>query len=226
MFIFICSTHQIHFLSFRFFIGLWIVAALIVVVAFDLSSLVRHITRFTEESFAVLIGLIFIYEACSKLIKIYHDYPVRWHTVDVKEQPVCRCVSPIVTISNNVSNPTIAVGNNASLNTSYTFSNITNVSNVTNTPNWTALENRDCVTTSRHIIVGTGCLNEAQCVAYGYNLIGDGCELTKHPMVADVFFLSCFLFLGTFVIAFGFRCFRTSHFFPALVSENYWMFLS
>ena len=32
------------------------------IVAFDLSALVRYITRFTEESFAVLISLIFIFE--------------------------------------------------------------------------------------------------------------------------------------------------------------------
>lgn len=43
---------------------------LLVIVAFDLSFLVRYITRFTEESFAVLISVIFIYEACSKTIEV------------------------------------------------------------------------------------------------------------------------------------------------------------
>jgi len=41
-----------------------------VIVAFDLSFLVRYITRFTEESFAVLISIIFIYEACSKTYEV------------------------------------------------------------------------------------------------------------------------------------------------------------
>jgi len=48
---------------------------LLVIVAFDLSFLVRYITRFTEESFAVLISIIFIYEACSKTyaVRTVHD---------------------------------------------------------------------------------------------------------------------------------------------------------
>jgi len=59
-----------HFLSFRFWIGLWVTIILLIIVAFDLSFLVRYITRFTEESFAVLISVIFIYEACSKTIQV------------------------------------------------------------------------------------------------------------------------------------------------------------
>ena len=45
-------------------------------VAFDLSALVRYITRFTEESFALLIALIFIVEAFKKLIHILDHYAV------------------------------------------------------------------------------------------------------------------------------------------------------
>ena len=59
-----------HFLSFRFWIGLWVTVILLIIVAFDLSFLVRYITRFTEESFAVLISVIFIYEACSKTLQV------------------------------------------------------------------------------------------------------------------------------------------------------------
>jgi sodium bicarbonate cotransporter 8/sodium bicarbonate transporter 10 len=54
----------------RVWVGLWTGIALIVMVAFDLSALVRYITRFTEESFAALISLIFIVEAFVKLVKI------------------------------------------------------------------------------------------------------------------------------------------------------------
>lgn len=43
---------------------------------FDLSALVRYITRFTEESFALLIALIFIYEAFKKLFHILDEYPL------------------------------------------------------------------------------------------------------------------------------------------------------
>jgi len=51
-------------MSFRFWIGVWLFFYLMALVAFDLSALVRYITRFTEESFAVLISVIFIYEVC------------------------------------------------------------------------------------------------------------------------------------------------------------------
>ena len=60
-----------HFLSFRFWIGAWVTIILLIIVAFDLSFLVRYITRFTEESFAVLISVIFIYEAFTKTLEVY-----------------------------------------------------------------------------------------------------------------------------------------------------------
>jgi HCO3- transporter family len=70
----VSSENNIDFMSFRFWIGIWVMVALLVIVAFDLSALVRYITRFTEESFAVLISLIFIYEAFAKIAEIWsHD---------------------------------------------------------------------------------------------------------------------------------------------------------
>lgn len=68
--------NNIDFMSFRFWIGIWVMVALLVIVAFDLSALVRYITRFTEESFACLISLIFIYEAFVKIFEIWHEDPV------------------------------------------------------------------------------------------------------------------------------------------------------
>lgn len=44
-------------------------------VATDASSLVCYITRFTEEAFASLICIIFIYEALEKLIHLGEHYP-------------------------------------------------------------------------------------------------------------------------------------------------------
>ena len=76
-------------MSLRFWVGLWVMVALLVIVAFDLSALVRYITRFTEESFAVLISVIFIYEAFTKIAEIYHDSAV--HTGVVREEPSFRC---------------------------------------------------------------------------------------------------------------------------------------
>lgn len=55
---------------------MWVALILFVMVAFDLSALVRFITRFTEESFALLIALIFIFEAIKKSYSIVDKYPV------------------------------------------------------------------------------------------------------------------------------------------------------
>ena len=51
------------FLSFRLWIGVWVSLFLLTAVALDLSALIRYITRFTEESFAVLISVIFVYQS-------------------------------------------------------------------------------------------------------------------------------------------------------------------
>lgn len=71
-------------------------------VAFDLSALVRYITRFTEESFAMLIAIIFIYEAFKKQIEGMKKYPVNLHP----DEPVdsnCTCYPPIVTSNTSYS---------------------------------------------------------------------------------------------------------------------------
>jgi HCO3- transporter family len=74
------------FMSVRFWIGAWVAVILLLIVAFDLSALVRYITRFTEESFAVLISLIFIYEAFDKIKEIWKKDPVRTGVVREDEQ--------------------------------------------------------------------------------------------------------------------------------------------
>lgn len=87
-----CKDNDWEFLPFRFWIGIWTAGMLLLIVAFDLSALVRYITRFTEESFASLIALIFIYEAFVKLSDIAKkDAPVRLNPGDHPEQPNCYC---------------------------------------------------------------------------------------------------------------------------------------
>ena len=53
---------------------------LVIIVAFDLSALARYITRFTEESFAALISLIFIKGAFVKLFDILYTDPFDKHS--------------------------------------------------------------------------------------------------------------------------------------------------
>ena len=75
--------------------------ALQVIVAFELSFMVRYITRFTEECFACLVSVIFIYEAFHKLAHITVEQPI--HTGVVREDPdhplFCRC-DPVPAASN------------------------------------------------------------------------------------------------------------------------------
>ncbi|KAJ8019935.1 Anion exchange protein 2 [Holothuria leucospilota] len=64
-----CTTSGIQYLPYRAWVSLWLFIIMTAVVAFEGSTLVRYFTRFTEEIFAILISLIFIYEVFSKLKK-------------------------------------------------------------------------------------------------------------------------------------------------------------
>uniref|UniRef100_A0A8C4E3D7 Anion exchange protein n=1 Tax=Dicentrarchus labrax TaxID=13489 RepID=A0A8C4E3D7_DICLA len=74
-----CSDYGLSYLSLRTSIGLWTAFLCLVLVATDASSLVCYITRFTEEAFAALICIIFIYEALEKLFHLGEHYPVNMH---------------------------------------------------------------------------------------------------------------------------------------------------
>lgn len=65
-----CQTHGFEYLTGRVWIGFWLVFIVLAIVAAEGSFLVRYISPFTQEIFAFLISLIFIYETFSKLIKV------------------------------------------------------------------------------------------------------------------------------------------------------------
>ncbi|XP_033102443.1 band 3 anion transport protein-like isoform X2 [Anneissia japonica] len=73
-----CKSSNIEnlYLEFRGWIGIWILIITIFVIAFEGSVMVRFFTRFTEEIFALLISLIFIYEVFKKLSKIFYYHPL------------------------------------------------------------------------------------------------------------------------------------------------------
>uniref|UniRef100_A0A8B9Z161 Anion exchange protein n=1 Tax=Buteo japonicus TaxID=224669 RepID=A0A8B9Z161_9AVES len=75
-----CKEYTLSYLSLRVCIGLWTAFFCIVLVATDASCLVCYITRFTEEAFASLICIIFIYEALEKLSHLRETYPVHMHS--------------------------------------------------------------------------------------------------------------------------------------------------
>ncbi|NWU21659.1 S4A8 protein, partial [Dyaphorophyia castanea] len=90
-----CKEYTLSYLSLRTCIGLWTAFFCVVLVATDASCLVCYITRFTEEAFASLICIIFIYEALEKLSHLRETFPVHMHSkLDLLTIYYCKCVPP------------------------------------------------------------------------------------------------------------------------------------
>uniref|UniRef100_A0A8D2ZS28 Anion exchange protein n=1 Tax=Scophthalmus maximus TaxID=52904 RepID=A0A8D2ZS28_SCOMX len=133
-----CSDYGLCYLSLRTSIGLWTAFLCLLLVATDASSLVRYITRFTEEAFAALICIIFIYEALEKLVHLAEVYPVDMHgQLDNLTQYTCRCSPPV-----NVSADVQQIWSNKN----FTSENI----------EWDQLSVKDCVSL-RGEFVGSAC---------------------------------------------------------------------
>jgi anion exchange protein len=91
------KENGIDYIGLRAWVGLWTMVILITIVITDCSALVKYITRFTEESFASLIAIIFIKESIFKLLKVSEKYrtssdPLDYY-VDREKNPNCmRCI--------------------------------------------------------------------------------------------------------------------------------------
>ncbi|XP_045079126.1 sodium-driven chloride bicarbonate exchanger-like [Coregonus clupeaformis] len=91
-----CSDYDLSYLSLRTSIGLWTAFLCLVLVATDASSLVCYITRFTEEAFAALICIIFIYEALEKLVHLGELYPINMNNeLNNLTFYTCQCSPPV-----------------------------------------------------------------------------------------------------------------------------------
>ncbi|XP_058036127.1 sodium bicarbonate cotransporter 3 isoform X2 [Ahaetulla prasina] len=133
-----CKDYGLSYLSLRTSIGLWTSFLCILLVATDASSLVCYITRFTEEAFAALICIIFIYEALEKLFHLGEVYPFNMHNdLDKLTLYSCVCAEPP-----NPSNETLALWMKA--NTSL------------DTIPWTNLTVKEC-NNLHGIFVGSAC---------------------------------------------------------------------
>ncbi|XP_055516392.1 sodium bicarbonate cotransporter 3-like isoform X1 [Leucoraja erinacea] len=98
-----CKQYELSYLSLRASIGLWTAFLCIALVATDSSSLVCYITRFTEEAFAALICIIFIYEALEKLFDLGEKYPYNMKSnLEALTHYTCGCAEP-----SNPSNKTL-----------------------------------------------------------------------------------------------------------------------
>ena len=178
-------------MPFRVWVGFWTGLFIFLIVAFDLSALVRYITRFTEESFACLIALIFIYEAFKKTFEIEHDSPVHFHPPE--EATGCYC---ILSDGSKVANFTSTTIYTTTVDFGTTGSNVTGT-NVTQAPS----VNDQLSSFARTCMLRGGTV-EGECGSY----------------VADVFFFSLLLFFGTFLLATSLVNFRHSLFLPTFVS--------
>ncbi|XP_066483231.1 sodium bicarbonate cotransporter 3 isoform X5 [Tiliqua scincoides] len=102
-----CKEYELSYLSLRTSIGLWTAFLCILLVATDASSLVCYITRFTEEAFAALICIIFIYEALEKLFQLGEMYAFNMHNdLDKLTLYSCVCAEP-----QNPTNATVELWN-------------------------------------------------------------------------------------------------------------------
>ncbi|EDK97163.1 solute carrier family 4, sodium bicarbonate cotransporter, member 9, isoform CRA_d, partial [Mus musculus] len=69
--------YSLDYLPFRLWVGIWVTAFCLALVATEASLLVRYFTRFTEEGFCALISLIFIYDAMGKMLNLIRAYPIQ-----------------------------------------------------------------------------------------------------------------------------------------------------
>ncbi|XP_074648267.1 sodium-driven chloride bicarbonate exchanger-like [Tubulanus polymorphus] len=187
-----CSTYGLDYLGLRWWIGLWTALILIIMVAFDLSALVRYITRFTEESFAVLISLIFIFKAFEKLAKVLEKNPINLHPDAVLDYE-CYCMP-----KENATNASSTIAPAAATTTQIPDAMTTAISYVGGVLMNDSYQRKDCLK-HKDILVGSGC---------------------STPYYHDnVFFLSVILFFGTFCIAMGLKAFRTGRFLPNMARQ-------
>ncbi|XP_064203766.1 sodium bicarbonate cotransporter 3-like isoform X1 [Anguilla rostrata] len=90
-----CKDYGLSYLSLRTSIGLWTAFLCLLLVATDASTLVCYITRFTEEAFAALICIIFIYEALEKLFQLGEVFPINMQNdLDNLTFYTCQCSQP------------------------------------------------------------------------------------------------------------------------------------
>ena len=69
----LCGDFAVPFLPAYAWIGLWTGGWLVAAGVFQASALMRYFTRFTDEIFAALMSLLFIYEAVKPLLRMFND---------------------------------------------------------------------------------------------------------------------------------------------------------
>ncbi|KAL5007261.1 hypothetical protein ScPMuIL_016067 [Solemya velum] len=103
----LCKDNGWDYLPARVWVGLWTTVLILLIAVFNLSALVKYITRFTEESFACLIALIFIIEAFKEVAKIPEHLVCDCHSTGCNDsfpnftETVTNCTNPFNIIFNS-----------------------------------------------------------------------------------------------------------------------------
>ncbi|KAK3108694.1 hypothetical protein FSP39_013514 [Pinctada imbricata] len=198
----LCKDNDWDFMPARFWVGMWTVLFILLIVIFNLSALVKYITRFTEESFATLIAVIFIVEAFKKMMDIQKEAPVNFQP-NVPIPTNCTCIprdcdltnlTSMVSTAASVASSTSGATNTTSKIFNYTCQELSNMS-----ISWATLGAEDC----NH---------------YDGAMMGPGCNAPQY--VADVFFFSILLFLGTFALAITFIDLKRATIFPSVIRQR------
>ncbi|VDO01931.1 unnamed protein product [Rodentolepis nana] len=204
----LCETSRWSYLSFRFWIGMWVALFLFIMVAFDLSALVRFITRFTEESFALLIALIFVFEALKKTYSISYKYPINLDWKPFHAPPVdCRCSKP----ENYTEKELLDYARDAYpiLDLPFIGTNDTDAHHYTNenrTIDWNRLNENyyswDSIEAQKQCKILRGVWNNQACEGF---------------YAPDIFLFCILLAILCFALSYGLRSLRNSGFFPSRV---------
>jgi len=70
------ESFGIEFLPWRAWVGIWVMVICFIIVALEGCFLIKYFTRFTEEIFALMISIIFLYDAFNYVGHVYGLYPL------------------------------------------------------------------------------------------------------------------------------------------------------
>uniref|UniRef100_A0A8C1XSP4 Anion exchange protein n=1 Tax=Cyprinus carpio TaxID=7962 RepID=A0A8C1XSP4_CYPCA len=183
-----CKEYGLSYLSLRACIGLWTAFLCLLLVATDASSLVCYITRFTEEAFASLICIIFIYEALEKLIHLGETYPINMNNnlEKLTTYSICYTSSP--------KNESFVIIYSPSCCCECTIALRIKIASLTH---YFSFSFQDCIE-KKGEFVGSACGPHG-------------------PYVPDVLFWSVVLFFSTVAMSAFLKEFKTSRYFPTKV---------
>lgn len=202
-------SYGMEFLPMRCWISIWMTAFVVLISAFEGVTIVKHLTRFTEEIFSTLVCLIFIYGALEKLIGIFMENPLLsdycYEDANHTEilQPKVEIVDEVVlgNASHANASDTLAYQTiNGTLDAAVNLTNST-VANLTAAAGNDTDAIGDAENINATIINGT--------LFNGTNAAGDLVDFASQPQ-PNTALLSLILMIGTFIIAFKLKKFRNS----------------